>query len=147
MLARTVAAGADGKRFDTAKEGVSLWDRDVVEAFIGTDRQNLKHYAEFEVAPSNERLDLMVTDLPEKDFSWNSQWKTATQVKHKSKVWTCEMRIPLAALSADKPGAGTRWRANFFRCDRAQRGFLAWSPTLEGTFHIPERFGTLEFAQ
>jgi predicted TIM-barrel fold metal-dependent hydrolase len=137
----------EGKRFNLQKEGVSLWDRDVVEAFIGTDRENSKHYAEFEVAPTNERLDLMVTNLPEKDFDWNSHWKTATQVDQKARLWTCEMRIPLAELSAAKPGPGTRWRANFYRCDRAQRGFLAWNPTLEGTFHTPERFGVLQFTE
>jgi len=136
-----------GKRFDLQKEGVSLWDRDVVEAFIGADRDNSRHYAEFEVAPTNERLDLMVTNLPEKDFAWNSHWKTTTQVDQKTRVWTCEMRIPLAGLSTEKPGPGTRWRANFYRCDHAQRGFLAWNPTLEGTFHTPERFGILKFTE
>jgi predicted TIM-barrel fold metal-dependent hydrolase len=140
-------ANLEGKRFDLQKEGVSLWDRDVVEAFIGTDRENSKHYAEFEVAPTNERLDLMVTNLPEKDFGWNSHWQTATQVDQKARLWTCEMRIPLAELCTAKPGPGTRWRANFFRCDRAQRGFLAWNPTLEGTFHAPERFGILQFVE
>lgn len=44
---------AGRKRFDLHKEGVSLWDRDVVEAFIGADEANTRHYAEFEVAPSN----------------------------------------------------------------------------------------------
>ena len=136
-----------GKRFDLQTEGASLWDRDVVEAFIGTDRENPKHYAEFEVAPTNERLDLMVKDLPEKDFAWNSQWTTATHVDSKPRTWTCEMRIPLKALSPDQPAAGTRWQANFYRCDRVQRGFLAWNPTLQGTFHVPERFGILQFKE
>jgi predicted TIM-barrel fold metal-dependent hydrolase len=136
-----------GKRFDLQKEGASLWDRDVVEAFIGTDRENPRHYCEFEVAPTNERLDLMVKNLPEKDFGWNSQWTTATHVDSKSKTWTCELRIPLKALSDDKPASGTRWQANFYRCDRAQQGFLAWNPTLQGTFHAPERFGGLQFKE
>jgi hypothetical protein len=136
-----------GKRVNLQTDGASLWDRDVVEAFIGTDRQNPRHYAEFEVAPTNERLDLMVKDLPEKDFGWNSQWTTVTRVDAKAKSWTCEMRVPLKALSADTPAAGIQWQANFYRCDRAQRGFLAWNPTLQGTFHVPERFGTLRFIE
>ena len=133
------------KRFDLQKEGVSLWDRDVVEAFIGSDDHNPGHYAEFEVAPTNERLDLMVVNLPEKDFAWGSGWQTATKVDEKTHVWTCEMRIPLSALNAAKPAVGTRWRANFYRCDRAHRAALAWEPTLTGTFHTPDRFGVLEF--
>ena len=140
-------ASFNHKRFNLQKQGASLWDRDVVEAFIGSDRENINHYAEFEVAPSNERLDLMVVNLPEKDFDWTSDWQTATKVDSKSRVWSCEMRIPLGAISGEKPAAGTRWRANFYRCDRAQHGFLAWNPTLEGTFHVPERFGVLQFVQ
>jgi predicted TIM-barrel fold metal-dependent hydrolase len=135
------------KRFDLDKTGVSLWDRDVVEAFIGTDSSNPRHYAEFEVAPTNEQLDLMVVNLPEKDFAWNSDFRSAVSIDNRTKVWTCEIRIPLKKLSAANPTAGTRWRLNLYRCDRANHAFLAWRPTLEGTFHSPERFGILEFEE
>jgi hypothetical protein len=138
-------ARQNGKRFDLAKEGVSLWDRDVVEAFIGADSAPA-HYAEFEVAPTNERLDVDVR-LPEKDSSWNSQFQSAVKLDARAKVWICEMRIPLSALSSEKPVAGTRWRLNLFRCDRANHASLAWRPTLQGTFHVPERFGALEFVE
>jgi predicted TIM-barrel fold metal-dependent hydrolase len=137
----------DRKRFDLDKAGVSLWDRDVVEAFIGTDSGNPKHYTEFEVAPTNERLDLMIVNLPQKDFTWNSQFQSAVSIDVKAKVWKCEMRIPLKRLSDVGPTAGTRWRLNLFRADRANRAFLAWRPTLAGSFHVPERFGTLEFVE
>ena len=60
-------AQSDHKRFDLNKEGVSLWDRDVIEAFIGSDAQHIGRYAEIEVALTNERLDLML-DLLTKDF-------------------------------------------------------------------------------
>lgn len=132
------------KRFDLATEGASLWDRDVVEAFIGTDPENIRHYAEFQVAPTNERLDLMVTNLPEKDFTWSSGFESAVKVNQETKVWTCEMRIPIKALSDVQPTAGTRWRINLFRCDRAHGAFLAWNPTLQGSFHVPEKFGLIE---
>jgi len=135
------------KRFDLGKEGVSLWDRDVVEAFIGTDPQNIRHYAEFEVAPTNERLDLMVLHLPEKDFDWDSQFESRVNLDNAGKLWRCEMRIPLDRLALTKPSPGTQWRLNLFRCDRANRASLAWNPTLEGTFHVPERFGTLQFVE
>jgi hypothetical protein len=134
------------KRYDLAKEGVSLWDRDVVEAFIGADAQNINHYAEFEVAPSNERLDVSVK-LPEKDFAWESRFQSAVSVNQKEKVWHCEMRIPLAALGAETPAAGANWRLNLYRCDRANHAALAWRPPLQGSFHVPERFGLLEFVE
>jgi predicted TIM-barrel fold metal-dependent hydrolase len=135
----------EGKRFDLGKEGVSLWDRDVVEAFIGSDERNARRYTEYEVAPTNEKLDLIVLGLPEKDFAWTSGFESAVMVDKKAKVWTCEMRIPLTSLSESKPKVGTRWRMNLFRCDRANKAFLAWAPTLSGTFHVPERFGVLQF--
>jgi len=139
------AAQNSGKRFGGA-EGTSLWDRDVVEAFIGTDAQNMNHYGEFEISPSNERLDLMC-NLPAKDFEWNSNFRSAVHVDEKAKEWVCEVRIPIGALSDTKPEAKTRWRLNLFRCDRANKASLAWRPTLEDTFHVPDRFGALEFVE
>jgi hypothetical protein len=126
---------------------VSLWDRDVVEAFIGSDSQNPRHYAEFEVAPTNERLDLLITNLPQKDFSWDSKFQSAVKVNNQTRVWTCEMRVPLEGLSPAQPSLGTHWRLNLFRCDRANKAFLAFRPTLKGTFHVPERFGALDFVE
>ncbi|MDB5357114.1 MAG: Amidohydrolase [Phycisphaerales bacterium] len=121
-----------------------LWDRDVVEAFIGADVQSPRHYGEFELAPTNERLDLAV-NLPEKDFAWNSKFTSATKVDEARHIWTAEMRIPLSSLSESRPKVGTRWRLNLFRADRANNAFLAWNPTLTETAHTPERFGILEF--
>ena len=123
-----------------------LWRLDVVEAFIGPDLQNINHYAEFEVSPSNERLDLLI-DLPEKDFRWDSKFQSAVKVDEKTKIWRAEFRIPFEALCREKPKAGTQWRINLFRNDRATKVFLAWSPTLTDTTHTPERFGILEFTQ
>jgi hypothetical protein len=117
-----------------------------VEAFIGADSQNIGHYGEFEVSPNNERLDLMC-NLPGKDFDWNSNFRSAVRVDDRAKEWVCEMRIPIAALGGTKPENRTRWRLNLFRCDRANKASLAWRPTLQDTFHVPDRFGVLEFVE
>jgi hypothetical protein len=138
-------APASGKRFDLDRAGVSLWERDVIEAFIGTDPGSPRRYAEFEVAPTNERLDLMVTNLPEKDFAWTSGFSSVVKVDRQAKIWTGVMCIPLKALADRRPAVGAHWRLNLFRCDLANRAFLAWRPTLDGSFHVPDRFGTLEF--
>jgi predicted TIM-barrel fold metal-dependent hydrolase len=139
--------GNAAKRFDLTREGVSLWDRDVVEAFICPNPAKPRRYAEFEVAPTNEKLDVMVTNLPEKDFQWASGFESAVAIDQRRKVWTCEMRIPLRALSASNPVAGKQWQINLFRCDRANRAFLAFNPPLSGSFHVPERFGMLAFTE
>ena len=126
-------------------ERLGLWDRDVVEAFIGTDAGRITRYTEYQVAPTNERLDLIV-DLPNRDFPWSSRFESAVKVDEKTKVWRAEMRIPLAAFGDPRPQPGTRWRINLYRSDRAHNAFLAWNPTLTATAHTPTRFGTLEFA-
>ena len=136
-----------GKRFELGRDGASLWDRDVVEAFLAPDPDNPLRYGEFEVAPTNEKLDVLVTRLPEKDFAWKSGFASAVTIQKGAKTWICEMRVPLAALTEQTPKPGTTWRANFFRCDRANRAFLAWRPPLTGSFHTPARFGLLRFAE
>jgi predicted TIM-barrel fold metal-dependent hydrolase len=126
-------------------ERFGLWEKDVVEAFIGSDPNEIVRYEEFQVSPTNERLDLTLV-LPQKDFIWSSRFTTAVKVDDAKKVWTAEMRIPLDALASNKPKPGARWRINLLRCDYANKAFLAWNPTGKASFHVPEKFGTLEFA-
>jgi predicted TIM-barrel fold metal-dependent hydrolase len=130
--------------FDKERRG--LWDRDVVEAFIGTDWDHIRQYKEFEVAPTNEKLDLVLNQPPGDGFDWDSHFETAVKVDAKKQIWTSEWRIPLKAFTDAAPKAGTRWRANFYRCDRASQSSMAWNPTLTQTFHTPAKFGILEFA-
>jgi len=131
---------------DRKKERFGLWDRDVVEAFIGSDANNPKHYFEFEVSPNGEWLDLELGG-PTKGLDWNSGFESAVKVDNKAKVWTMEMRIPLKALGETAPAIGTRWRLNLYRHDIAHNSFLAWSPTATSTAHTPEKFGHLEFSR
>ena len=125
-------------------ERLGLWDKDVVEAFIGADPEKATHYTEYEWAPNGEQLDL-VLDLPKRDFAWSSGMESAVSVDEAARIWRAEVRIPLKALARTPPQPGVRWRINLFRHDTANRGFLAFSPTLTGSFHTPERFGWIEF--
>ncbi len=127
----------DGKR-------VGLWGGDVVEVFVGDDTVDIDKYAEFEVAPTNEKLDLML-DLPHKDFLWNSGWESAVHVDENARRWTTEMRIPLSAIGKEKPVPGTQWKINFYRHDIANKIFMGWSPTASGSAHVPQRYGIIEF--
>jgi len=129
---------------DLSQERAGLWDRDVVEAFIGTDSGKARHYYEFEVAPSGEQLDLELGGET-KGLEWNSGFQSSVATNDRTKTWTAEMRIPLKALSEAAPVSGTRWRLNLYRHDRAHKAFLAWSPTATSTAHTPEKFGYLEF--
>jgi hypothetical protein len=126
------------------KKRIGLWERDVVEAFIGADPGKLNLYKEFQVAPTGERLDLAL-ELPKRDFEWTSGFEAAVKVDEAAHVWRSEWRIPLTAISATPPKPGTVWRINLLRCDYANKAYLAWSPTLSGSFHAPEKMGFLEF--
>jgi hypothetical protein len=137
---------AEEERVRPDATGQSLWDRDVIEAFVGYQPGNVGKYAEFEVAPTNERLDVLV-NFPEKDFAWKSGFDSAVKIDRESKLWTCEMRIPWQAFGPKAPDTSTIWKLNLYRCDRANGAFLAWRPPLTGSFHTPERFGWLEFAE
>ena len=129
-------------------ERIGLWDRDVVEAFITPPGAGAGEYYEFEVAPTNERLDLAIApDNAEIQarLEWNSHFDSHVAVDAERGLWTTVMRIPLKAFVDQPPAPGSEWRANFYRIDRASRAFLAWNPTLVRTFHAPERFGSLRF--
>ncbi|MEY2410152.1 MAG: hypothetical protein QOF48_2822 [Verrucomicrobiota bacterium] len=135
--------------FDTPtveRERLGLGDRDVVEVFVGSNWTNTNAYAEYEVAPTNERLDLIL-DLPKRNFAWDGRAQSAVKVDKQRKVFTVEWRMPLELLSPVKPAVGTRWRLNLYRCDKANNAYLAWSPTLTNTFHTPSQFGVLEFGE
>lgn len=128
---------------------VGLWERDVCELFITRQSREVTRYAEFEVAPTGEWLDLMVDVRPgglEKDWDFRSGMTVAARVREGSLV--LGMRVPWEALGG-APDEGDRWRCNFFRCvgRGPARGYLAWRPTHtpEPAFHVPEKFGWMVF--
>jgi Carbohydrate family 9 binding domain-like len=136
---------------DPTRERWELWERDVVEVFINPFPERVNTYWEFEVAPTNQWVDLAI-DLdnePSCDATWNSRFEHATRVDPENNTWFCEMRIPASSLGVDRVQPGMEWRINFYRCDGpgddSQRRFLAWSPTFSASFHVPNRFGLIRF--
>jgi hypothetical protein len=134
---------------------VGLWDRDVVEMFLGDDWQNIRHYREFEIAPTGDWIDLAI-DLDKKsyDHSWRSGWETLARIDEAHKTWYAATRIPLKAVSEQPVKPGTKWRMNLYRIDGLgadpQRHFLCWQPTCvqnRDPNHVPENFGTLVLGQ
>jgi MFS transporter, ACS family, glucarate transporter len=132
-----------------------LWDRDVVEVFLGDDWQNIRHYREFEIAPTADWIDLAIDlDHPAEDYTWRSGWQTTARIDQRNRIWYAAARIPLPSISTQPVAVGTRWRLNLYRIDGqgsdAQRHFLCWQPTCtiyHDPNHVPEHFGTLVFAQ
>jgi hypothetical protein len=131
-----------------------LWDRDVVEMFLGDDWTNIRHYREFEIAPTGDWIDLAI-DLDRKSYdkNWRSGWRTVAKVDERAHVWYAAARIPLKSISSEPVKAGTRWRVNLYRIEGEgpddKRHFLCWQPTCapgRDPNHVPENFGTLVFA-
>ncbi len=124
-------------------ERIGLWEKDVVEAFIGSDPSRPKKYKEFQTAPTGDKLDLSL-ELPDRDFDWSSGFRTDVVVNESKKRWIAEWRIPFSAFDKT-PKSGDRWLINLYRCDYANNALMAWNPTLNPNFHTPERFGRLAF--
>jgi Flp pilus assembly protein TadD len=130
-----------------------LWDRDVVEFFLGSDWNEIRRYREFEIAPTGDWIDLAI-DLTRKSYdrNWRSGWKTLARIDEASHMWYAAARVPLSAVSEAPVQPGSRWRMNLYRIDGdgpdPKRRFLCWQPTCAGNRdpnHVPEQFGTLVF--
>jgi hypothetical protein len=126
-----------------------LYKEEVCEVFLDTEGDGLGYY-EIEVNPNNAVLDgcmRRVRNGFRKDFRWRcANLQTATCIFDGG--WSAELSIPFASVVNETPVPGTRWRVNFTRIDRPPglpRELSAWSPTGRAQFHIPERFGVLEF--
>lgn len=140
---------------DNSKPHVGLWDRDVVEMFLGDDWTNIRHYREFEIAPTGDWIDLAIDlDHESYDHNWRSGWQTMARVDDAGKVWYAAAKIPLSAVSANPVLPGTKWRGNLYRIEGLgpdpQRHFLCWQPTCvqkRDANHVPEHFGTLIFSK
>ena len=99
-----------------------LWDRDVVEMFLGDDWNNIRHYREFEIAPTADWIDLAI-DLDKKNYdrSWRSGWRTMARIDEQRKLWYAAARIPLASVTTQPVVPGTRWRVNLYRIEGRAR--------------------------
>jgi hypothetical protein len=132
-----------------------LWDRDVVELFLGDDWTNIRRYREFEIAPTGDWIDLAI-DLDRRGPGppWSSGWQAIARIDAAARRWYAACRIPLRSVSDKAVVAGTRWRANLYRLDGegpdSVRRFMCWQPTCvtnRDPNHVPENFGTLTFAR
>jgi hypothetical protein len=140
---------------DPSKDHLKLWDRDVVEFFLGDDWTDIKHYREFEIAPTGDWVDLAIDLGKEKyEAEWNSGWQRQGRIDEANHVWYAAARVPLKSVSERPVKPGTKWRANLYRIDGLgedpQRHFMCWQPTCvvnRDPNHVPEHFGTLIFTK
>lgn len=138
---------------DPAVERMGLWEKDVVESFINPQPEHPSHYYEFEVAPTNQWIDLEI-DLdrtPSGNPKWNSGFKHATRIDPARHVWTSEWRIPAQSMKVERIRPNAEWRLNFYRSDGPDdaRRNLSWGAVprkdVPALFHQPASFGTIRF--
>ena len=132
----------------TATETNELWNWDVAEVFIGADFKNIKRYREFEVSPQSEWVDLDIdraSKHPEDGWTWNSGFKVATRIDKANKIWYAALRIPWKSIDARPPQNGAEFRMNLYLSEgpRSNHKAITWQPTMDNSFHVPERFGLL----
>ena len=135
-----------------SSETNELWNWDVAEAFVGSDFKNIKRYKEFEVSPRGEWVDLDI-DLDrqgdDNGWKWNSGFEVSARIDQATHLWYGAMRIPYASIDTRPAAAGNTLRVNLFRCQASPSGrkYLAWQAPMRGSFHTPEKFGTLELVK
>jgi hypothetical protein len=132
----------------TSSETNELWNWDVAEVFIGSDFKNIRHYREFEISPQGEWVDLDIDRSkphPEGGWTWNSGFQVLARIDQSNKIWYAAMQIPWAAIDSRPPKAGAQFRMNLYLSEGPpkKRKAITWQPTMEATFHVPERFGLL----
>jgi hypothetical protein len=134
----------------TSVKTMELWEHDVCELFLAPDGEEPRFYAEFEIAPTGEWLDLTVDwrkDEP-RDWEYASGMEAFSRIE--PDLVTMVMKIPWTTFGG-RPEAGDVWVGNFYRAvgSGETRGYLAWSPTMTDTpqFHVPEKFGQFVFVK
>ncbi len=128
-----------------------LYTEEVVEVFLDPEGDSAGYF-EIEVNPNNAVLDCCVRQIRSgyrKDFRWQCEG-LKTAVQRIPEGWVTELAIPFASLANRSPVPGDSWRVNFTRIDRptgSPRELSAWSPTGLAQFHVPTRFGVLNFVE
>ncbi len=127
--------GVSPKARATTHDG-ALWNDDAVEFFL--EQRPGGGYWQFIGNAAGVRW-----ESRGKDPKWNGAWRFAA--KAQAGGWTCELRIPFAALGVSPPRPGEVWRFNagVDRCAPV-REHATWVP-LGRTYHAPDRFAALRF--
>jgi len=107
----------------------------------------------FQKKPRKDAAPIAAADLAEVARAHSLPARVEPELKE-NVAWTVAYRMPFGFLSryraAERPGPGTVWRANFYKCadETSHPHWLTWTPVRrpQPDFHVPEDFGMLEFA-
>ncbi|MFT5358353.1 MAG: hypothetical protein ACI9KE_005591 [Polyangiales bacterium] len=140
-----------------------LWEADVVEIMVDPDGDG-RNYFELQVSPGNvsfdTRYDSRRVPQPIGHADWDSNLRSGVSLRgtlnddEADEGYTVEIAIPWTAFAhgtppASPPSAGDEWRVNFYVMDVQEDGThaAAWSAPRVGDFHVPARFGRIQFGE
>lgn len=140
-----------------------LWEADVVEIMVDPDGDG-RNYFELQVSPGNvsfdTRYDARRVPQPIGHADWDSGLRSGVSLRgtlnddEADEGYTVEIAIPWSAFAhgtppATPPSAGDEWRVNFYVMDVQPDGTraAAWSAPRVGDFHVPGRFGKIQFGE
>jgi hypothetical protein len=141
---------------------LDLWTEDVFEFFLWPD-ERYPVYFEYEISPLGFELPILVPNFGGQFYGWRPwHYEGARKTKKAVSVrggpatpgaaitgWSAEVFVPwdvLKPLQNVPPKSGTRWRANVYRMDYDGGRTVSWNwAPVRGTFHQPDKFGTLIF--
>ncbi len=133
------------------RKTMRLWDRDVCELFLAPDKDEPRRYAEFEIAPTGEWLDLMVDWTKDEPRDWDYASGMECWTSSGEGTVTMAFRVPWITGFGRRPAIGEVWLGNIFRQvgSGETRGYLAWQPTMTEmpNFHVPDAFGEFHFVE
>jgi hypothetical protein len=142
-----------------------IYEEECVELFINPSCSKHQYY-EINVSPKNTLFDACILNnrQPQREkekftvlTGFNPTIRTEVHVEGefgipgKGNFWTVEYAIPFSELFGAPnpvPHPGDRWRLNLYRIDAPSKGnkrYYAWSPTGKINFHLPWKFGILQF--
>ena len=154
----------DHLRSTLAERDAHLWEQDAVEIMVdpGGDGRN---YFELQVSPTGQvfdtRYDTRRQPQPFGHVDWNAAVRAQVQLRGTAndatadEGYVAEVAIPWSAFATGEPPAArpepnSSWRVAFYVMDARPEGqgqrSAGWSPTYQGDFHVPARFGQVTFA-
>jgi len=153
----------------------TVWRENAFEVFIDPTGDT-HHYYELQINARETQWDLLLTKPYRDGGVPISAWDlrglkkgvavqgTLNDPSDTDAGWTVELALPWSVLAeaapnAEPPSDGDRWRLNLTRMqwptsvvdgaylrDTSSNDASAWSPQGPGTFHMPERWGIVEFS-
>ena len=110
----------------------------------GTDADYSGSYAHLAFDRSGNTFD---EDADNGSYAWDGDWQLA--VKDTTDGWCAEMRVPAQKIqfsNPQPPAPGVVWMGNFFYINNKSGSVQSWD-TNGYSFHMPEYFGALKFAE